>query len=320
MKKKNFLVMVALGIGTMAWAQQQGSSPSSSQQRLPALPQIKASDLAPKIPIVRGIVDNVVDEQRAYILTGEQIEKLKDTASNARKANVSPYPSGQIAKPVSRAYYIDADSAQQTRMIRLSAGIISSFVFSDTNGNPWLIKSVSFDCSLFSDGVTCQNNQQGKSSSPTNILKMQPIQPYAYGNVVVELEESGSPINFMLSTGQSTENDVRIDVRVSGRNPNAKPQIISLDRMPEHDMAMGDFLDGVAPQTAVKLQISGGKAEAWLLNGALYIRTRLSILSPAFTNKVGSADGLNVFKYYSVVPQLLASVNGKTSTLFVSGY
>lgn len=318
MKHPFLLAMVLVAGPTFA---QQGPAPAQTAQVAPKrIAPIRASDLSPPIPIVQGIIDSAVKEQAAYILTPEQVELLKTTSSDARKANLSQYPQGFIAKPVSRSFTIDADSMQQTRMVRTSAGSISSLVFTDLNGNPWLIKSVSFDCGSFTDGASCGTGATAGVRSPTNIVKMQPMVPYAYGNIVIELEEMASPIIFMLSAGQGSEMDVRVDVRVAGKNPSAKPQAISLDQMPEHDTAMGYFLDGVAPSGAAKLKISGGQAEAWVLNGALYLRTRLSVLSPAFTNKVGSADGINVFKYFSVVPQLLASVNGKPTTLYVSGY
>jgi intracellular multiplication protein IcmK len=309
MKKASFYLMALLVVCT-ASAQQSGDFGSKQNA--------KVSDLSPPIPIVKDIVDSVVNEQRAYILTPAQIDALKRSVSEARRANVSPYPSGQVAKPTNRAFDIEPGSRQQQpRMLRLWQGAITSVVFSDHSGNPWLIRSVSFDCSLFNDGGSCGNGQSSKQAS--NILKMWPMAQYAYGNVVVELEGLASPVVFMLSTGQSDENDVSVEVRVAGRNPNAKPQTISLEKMPEHDGAMGYFLDGLAPHGAVKLVVGGGDAEAWQLNGALYVRTRLSILSPAFMNRVGSPDGISVFKYYSVVPTLLASLNGKTLTLSVSG-
>lgn len=280
----------------------------------------KEADLPPipVAPVVRDMVESEVQEKRAYILTPRQIELLKKDAAEARKANISAYPEGKIAKPVSRSFTIDPEVTQAPRLIRLWSGIISTIVFSDYNGNPWLIKSVSFDCQLFDDGVTCKGASQ--KPPPTNILKIQPMTPYSYGNVVVELEELASPVTFILAAGQSDETDVTISSRVIGRNPNAKPQSMVLSRMPEHDGMMGYFLDGVPPKGAVKLHVGGGQAEAWQHNGALYVRTRLSILSPAFSDHAGSADGTHVYKYQSVFPQLLASVNGIPTTLHVSGF
>lgn len=56
---------------------------------------------------------------------------------------------------------------------------------------------------------------------------------------------------------------------------------------------MGFHLKG-----ARRLDVTGNKAEAWALDGALYLRTRVSVLSPAFKNHVGSADGMHVYKFF----------------------
>lgn len=280
-----------------------------------------AKNVSLPIPIIKRVVDDVVKEQQAIVLTPEQIESIKRTTSKARETEPFQYPGQFIAKPVVRSFHIEADSTQQPRMIRLFMGTLTSLVFSDLDGNPWLIKSASFDCGQFEDGKICGRSQNQKAdSAPTNIVTLQPTKPYAYGNIVIELEGLPSPVTFMLSTGQSAENDIRIEARVAGRNPNAKPQPIVFTKMPEHDPMMGYFLDGVPPQGAERLKIGGGEAEGWKLNGALYLRTRLSMLSPAFTDHVGSADGTHVYKFFSVVPNILASVNGKPLTLFVSGY
>lgn len=277
--------------------------------------------MTPPIPIIKEVVDGVISEQRAIVLTPEQLESVKATTAKARTTEPFHYPDKFIAKPVVRSMYIEPDSTQQPRMLRLFLGTIMSVVFADLNGNPWLISSVSVDCSQFDDGRTCRRDgTMQQQQQPTNIMKLQPMKPYAYGSVVIELEGLTSPITFMLSTGQSDENDIRIEARVAGRNPNAKAQPIVLDRMPEHDPMLGYFLDGVPPQGSQRLKVGGGQAEAWLLNGAMYLRTRLSILSPAFKDHAGSADGTHVYKLHSVVPSILASASGKSMTLYISGY
>lgn len=304
MKNHTVSCLAALLLALPAYAQ---------KANMPA--PIRPSDISPPIPIVKEVVNGIVNEQRAIILTPKQINDLKETTSAARKESVSPYPNNFIAKPVFRKIDLDDDSSQGPKMIRLSAGTITTLEFTDSNGNPWLVSDVSLDCSLFDDGYCLQ----GKRPT-TNIVKIQAKAQYAYGNIVIQLEEKGSSASFMLSTGQSTENDIKVSVRVSGRNPNAKPQAITLDRLPDHDPAMGYFLDGVAPQGAVKVTVNGGKADAWILNGSLYLRTRMSLLSPAFMNKVGNADGVSVYRYYTIIPQILASSNGKTTSLYISGY
>lgn len=274
------------------------------------------------IPIMKEVVSGIVNEQRAVILRPEQLEAVRNDQGMLRQQNVFQYPNRFVAKPVVRSITIRPGSTEAPRMVRLFAGAVTTFVFSDMNGNPWYIKSVSFDCSLFEDGVSCGRGQQPKD--PTNILKLQPQpnQPYAYGNLVVELDGLNDTAMFTLSTGQSDENDMKILARVEGRNPNARPEVVVVDKMPEEDPMMGYFLDGVPPPGASALKVGGGDSttRAWALNGALYIRTRLSLVSPAFKNHVGSADGMHVYKYPSLFPSVLASASGKTTSLLISGF
>lgn len=299
-------LLTALALTTIAAA-------AIAQQQVPVT--------TPPVPIVREQVDNIVKGQAALVLTPEQIEQLKLGTAQARQQMVSPYPQNKVAKPVARPFYIDPTESDAPKMVRLSSGWITSLVFSDTNGNPWFVKSVSLDCSLFTDGVSCPGESAGsaKEKTSTNIVKLQPKLMYAYGNVVVELEDLASPITFVLTAGQSNEVDSQISARISGRNPNARPQIIAMDRIPEADGAMGAFLDGVAPQGAVRLKVGGMGADAWTLNGKLYLRTRHTLLSPAFMNHVGSADGMHVYAFNRVYPSLIVSINGNGSALTISG-
>jgi len=317
---------------------------------------VAGNDIPPElpIPIITKAVKGIVAEQGAEILDPESIEFIRKKSSAARKEGIYNYPDHFIAKPVNRPIKIEPNITQQPRLIRLSMGMITSLVFSDNSGNPWLVKSVDYDESLFKDprgansssptvpiGVgeaagsvvssvsnssaqltpqSAAASEQSSSNNSTNIVKIAPITQYSYGNITIELEGLTAPVVFILAAGQSVETDIRIDARIVGRNPNAKSEIISSRNLPDHDGCMSDFLDGVAPSAATQLKVSGGIADAWQLGTALYVRTRMSMLSPAFTDHVGSADGMHVYKFYSVIPSVLASVNGVPTTLYFSGY
>jgi len=311
MKRSVFLYLSLVVVGS-AMAQAANYTPSSQGVK----------DVMAPIPIVREVVDGVVNEQRAVILRPDQLESIRNDQNKLRQQNVFQYPNKFVAKPVTRSITIHPGSTEEPRMVRLFMGTVSTFVFSDMNGNPWFISEVSFDCQLFDDGVTCGRGQ--KPTAPTNIIKLQaqPNQPYAYGNMVVQLEGLNDTVIFMLSTGQSDQNDVKILARIEGRNPNAKPEITVVDRLPENDPMMGYFLDGVPPPGAALLKVAGGDSSTrvWSFNGSLYVRTRLTLVSPAFKNHVGSADGTHVYKFVSLFPSLLASTNGKTQNLYISGF
>jgi intracellular multiplication protein IcmK len=271
----------------------------------------------PPIPVIKAAVQEVVDKNVGMILTPEQIEAMKEAASKGQIATISQYPAGKIAAPVVRDIVIDPLQKQRVpRVIRLWAGIVTTINFSDTNGTPWLIKKTSFNRDQFSEGA----EESGKREA-SNVFKIQPMKPYAYGNVVIELEGATNAIVFMLMAGQSDENDVILNARVVGHNPNAEPQAITLQKMPDLDSSIQYFLDGVPPGGAKRLKVAGGQADAWSYNGAMYVRTRLNILSPAFKDKQGGVDGVSVYKYFSVVPQLLTSpTGGSAGTITISGY
>ena len=335
-------LFVAVGLaaavlsGGMALAQQSPTAPTALGQppkppgssagpaRAAAAPVRFPVPIAP--PTVKEMVESTVDSAADTILDPADVGKIKDKVMSGRRRLVTPsYPGDLIPKPVSRSIVIDPDPAQQPRMIRLSESTITSFVFADIAGNPWLLESKSFDPAMFSDGATGCGGGQGaaeadKQKKPSHFLNLQPCNPYAYGNVVVTLKDFPAPIVFMLATGQSDQVDVRVSVRVLGSNPDARPEIVVSEGTPEHDPTMQDFLDGVPPRSASALKVSGGIGQGWLYNGAMYFRSRFQVYAPAFHEHVGSADGLHVYKFRRAEPLVTVSNNGRPDAVIVSGY
>ena len=51
----------------------------------------------------------------------------------------------------------------------------------------------------------------------------------------------------------------------------------------------------------------------------MYVRTRMTLLSPGFSSKVQSADGTNAYELPSVSPSLLMMRNGQVININVEG-
>ncbi|WP_199031656.1 DotH/IcmK family type IV secretion protein [Ralstonia sp. ASV6] len=282
-------------------------------------------DVRPPVAITKDIVERLVEDRRARTLTPKQIEGVRESVDAARQAAVSPYPRGMIAEPRSRRIVFRPEVPQAGRkpeVIEMWQGTLSTMVFTDMNGNPWNVKAVSFDCSIFDDGRSCEGGDmggKGGTADPTNMVSLRAVTPYSYGNIVVRLDGLATPVIFVLRTGKSKVTDMELSVQVEGRNPSAPPVAVSMQGLPGFDERMGDFLSGLPPEGATRMKVAGASAEAWMFNGAMYVRTRLSLLSPAFTDRVGSAEGIVVYKYPRFVPALLATINGAPTTLIVSG-
>jgi len=302
--------------------QQQGQAANAQYVEI-ARPNM--DDARPPMAITKEVVERLVDDRRARMLTPKQIEGVRESADAARRAAVSPYPQGMIAEPRSRRIVFRPEVPQAGRkpeVIEMWQGTLSTLVFTDMNGNPWNVKAVSLDCSIFDDGRSCDGNDgggKGGASDPTNMVSLRAATPYSYGNIVVRLDGLATPVIFVLRTGKSKVTDMELSVQVEGRNPSAPPQVVSMQGLPGFDERMGDFLSGLPPEGATRMKVAGASAEAWMFNGAMYVRTRVSLLSPAFTDRVGSAEGVVVYKYPRFVPALLATINGAPTTLIVSG-
>jgi intracellular multiplication protein IcmK len=326
---------------------QQSGGPRGAARNGQGLPQGEdgggaydsVDDVTPPIPVTRDVVRRLVDDSNAQVIDPTEIESIRNTTSRARRAAVSPYPGNVMPTPVHRTVIYTPDTRKQPETIRLWQGTVSALVFTDMGGNPWNIEQIALNCQMFDDGRSCgnQQGQQGMSvpgagasggasansgaAAPTNVLNIQSLVQYGYGNVVVRLQNMASPIVLVLQVGldKKNENDMQVDFHVQGRSPSAQPEMMTMQTLPGFDAHMSDFLYGVPPGGARQMKVSGGLAEAWIYNDALYVRTRVSILSPAFTDHVGSAEGIEVYKYPTAVPTLLASVNGSPTTLVVTG-
>jgi intracellular multiplication protein IcmK len=308
------------------------SSPQGPNPNLAPPQRTLPIPIAP--PTVREAVREQVIEVGDAILDPEDVGSLKDKRMRYSERERAPtYPGNKMPKPVSRSIVIEPDPTQPPRVIRLSGSTITSFVFSDMTGNPWNIESKSFDLVEFCDGLHCGSGAAsatpasvGKgqapqgADAPTNILTLLPSGPYSFGNIVVTLKGFPSPIVFMLAAGRSNEVDVRVTVRVQGHNPDAKAEIVEVENLPEHDPSMQDFLDGVAPPSSRQLKLPDDMGQAWHYKGAMYLRTRFEVLSPAFRNHVGSADGMHVYKFMRIEPLVTVTNVGRPDVIVVSGY
>lgn len=258
----------------------------------------------PPIPIIEEFTNETVNSSVASVLTTRQIESIKSKAGASKKAQAYAYPTQFQPKPVQRTIDVPIEPTREPRMIRMLQGSLTTWVFTDNDGNPWLIEDVSFDQELFASP-----DIGGEKAS--NIVSIQPKEPYALGNIRFKLEGRSTPIIMRLSTGYSNTVDDRIDVRVEGKNPAYKPKVVAVKGIPSHDPNMSGFLDGQVPKAASKLKVSDNAGQAWMLDGFLYFRTQLTVLSPAFTNYAASADGVKLYKFLGANPRLLVSDNGE---------
>ena len=229
-------------------------------------------------------------------LTPQQIVKLRQQIDISQRAaaitpNIPP-------KPVSTTIMTNLAPGTTPPAVRLAQGYVSSLVFVDSTGSPWPIAA--FD---IGDPKAINIQWDGKS----NILLLQAVSPYSTGNIVVRLVGLPTPITLELVAGQRVV-DYRVDLHVSGIGPNTKDLPMGEQLPSSANQLLLGVLDGVAPAGSKLLMVRGADAQAWLLGEKIYLRTRLTLLSPGWMGKMVSPDGMNAYE----LP--------KTSSVLVSRY
>lgn len=244
--------------------------------------------------------------QEVLPLLPDQIEDLHhyyDLTLKAKAATPNTPPTPNFTSIV-----VNLEPGSQAPVIRLSAGFVTSVLFVDSTGAPWPITAYSIgDPQTFN----IQWDQKG------NALFIQSLKQYSHGNLAVRLWGLDTPVMVTLVSGQRNV-DFRVDLQVGGRGPDAKPPVVDTTYNAKVNPLLINILDGIPPRDSIKLSVTGGHGEAWLADGRVYFRTKLTVLSPAWTATVSSPDGTHVYELM-LTPFILASQNGKTIDIKLSG-
>lgn len=307
----------------------QPPSPQALQERLKTILQQQAQQQSQQDASTQPTTQAVATQKMEQAETSQSATPLHDQAFNNMINGLLPlspqqivelkrlYHASQFAsatspqtppKPTATSQFVSLAPGATPPVIRLSAGFVSSLVFLDSTGAPWPITAYDIgDPKSF-------NIQWDKKS---NTLMVQASTLYTYGNLAIRLEGLSTPVMLTLIPGQKAV-DYRVDLRVQGNGPNAKPSLLSHGVPAGANPVLMGVLDGVAPTGAGNLRVMGGLAQAWLLAGKVYLRTRLTVLSPGWLSIMQSADGTKAYELPKA-PTILVSKNGQVAQLKLEG-
>lgn len=239
-------------------------------------------------------------------LSPEQITRLHKYYDLTLQAKATPPAPPPTPHFVSTNVNLEPGGAPP--VIRLAAGFVTSLIFVDFNGDPWPLTA-------YSIGDPQNFNVQWDQKSHT--IFVQSLKKYSHGNLAVRLWGLDTPVMITLVSGQKNV-DFRVDLRVPGRGPDSKPPVVQTLPSARVNPILINILDGIPPRGSIRLSVSGGYGEAWLADSRVYFRTKLTVLSPAWTATVASPDGTHVYELMPT-PFILATENGKTIDIKLSG-
>lgn len=240
-------------------------------------------------------------------LSPAQIITLRDMFNKTQKA-VAQYP-GVPPKPTSSSILVNMSPGATPPVIRLRAGYVTSLVFLDSTGQPWPV--VGYDLG----NPKAFNIQPTSPNGKSDTLILQSLVSYEQGNLAVMLKDENTPVMLTLMPGQRAV-DYRVDLRIPGLGPNAS---VSMSGLPQaENPVLMNFLDGVPPSNAKQLTIEGAPAQAWSYKKHLFLRTRVTVLSPGWISSMSSPDGTHVYELVKT-PIILASERGQMVQLSIKG-
>ncbi|MCH9770504.1 MAG: DotH/IcmK family type IV secretion protein [Gammaproteobacteria bacterium] len=259
-----------------------------------------------------GSIGSTLVSQQAFLqtvrnmlpLTPAQVHTLRTLLNRTQRA-ASEYP-GTPPRPTSAAVMVNLAPGSTPPVIRLRKGFVTSLVFLDSTGAPWPISAYDIGNPK---AFNVQWNKKG------NTLLVQASDTYKSGNLAVILKGQNTPVMVTLMPGQAAV-DYRVDLRVPGLGPNANPVLSNLPTTQSPQLLQ--FLNGIPPHGAKTLRVDGGDCQAWMFDDHIYLRTRLTVLSPGWLASMRSPDGTHVYEI-TRTPIILASSRGQIVQLEIQG-
>ena len=218
-----------------------------------------------------------------------------ETVQNAALPPFEGQPKGQV-----RIATLSLDPGIEPPELNLSPGYVTTINMVDATGEPWPILDV---------GVG-GNFEVSPTAAGSHVVRVMPLTRVARGNLSILLKDLPTPVIFKLSSGGATV-DLRYDARIGKMGPGAKPSLIARQQLEAGNETIMLLLANAPPTGAKRLKVGGldSRSMAWALDGHVFVRTPLTLLSPAWDASASSADGMTVYEIGDA-PVLLMSENG----------
>jgi intracellular multiplication protein IcmK len=278
--------------------------------QMPAGPGGSHNGVAP-LPPLKPPTDYERGAELVSPLPDQTIQRLRVRFDSSRQAK-SYRP--VRTSPRIRSTSVDLAPGAALPILRTMPGETSTVVFLDSTGAPWPLAAI--------PRVSRPDVASAEWLKDTPAVVVSMLSPYEEANLTVFLHGLPMPVVVKLAAGepsgaaQTRQVDYRLDLRVPGRGPNAKPAIAGSGQIALYDDTLQGFLDGLPPHKAVRLKAHSavpGRTEIWQYEGALFVRTNRDIQT-AFESTLAASDGTRVYRL-ALTPFVTLSDAGRAVTV-----
>ena len=231
-------------------------------------------------------------------LSPDQVRAFMHRFEETQEAAVPPFAGAPKAQV--RITTLSLDPGTEPPVLNVSSGYVTTINMVDATGEPWPILDV---------GVG-GNFEVSPTTAGSHVVRIMPLSRVGVGNLSVLLKDLPTPVIFKVTAGGPTV-DLRYDARIDKLGPGAKAPLIERPRLEAGSEAIMLILANAPPAAAKRMKIGGldARSMAWMMDNHVYVRTPLTLLSPAWDASVSSADGMTVYEIGDA-PVLLMSDNG----------
>ncbi|MFL9611089.1 DotH/IcmK family type IV secretion protein [Methylobacillus sp. Pita2] len=265
----------------------------------------------PPLPMAQPSREQIRDESfQALVesempMTPDMVRKLRKMLDELQKAK-SELPNDP-PKPVVSTIAVKGEPGESPPVIRLGRNFVTTLIFTDVTGAPWPIIH-------YGGGNDAIFKVENPNPETSHHLAVNPIGSYIFGGMEVTLE-GGKTISLVVTSDQKSV-DVNTTIQMLGRGPKAVAPTIYSGNTPKANPVMTSFVDGVAPEKAIALDSSDTRVQAWKLGDKYYIRTRMTMYAPSWTDHRGSPQGVHAYEI-TPIPVITAGEDGHPQQIVI---
>lgn len=232
--------------------------------------------------------------------------ELYDETAQASETPVYPDP-----EPLSSFTSASLDPGAKPVVVKTAVGNVTTLSIVDLTGRPWPIQDLTWAGPF----------QIEQPESGSHMLRITPTSQFASGNISMRLVGLNPPVIFSLKSERKAIH-VRLDVQIPEIGPKGvMPPVDTPIGTKAGDSFMTAVLLGVVKtgKNVDKLSVEGvdGRTSAYSRGETVYVRTPYTMLSPAWSQSVQSADGTKVYAF-NYTPVVLLSDKGKMVRAYIS--
>lgn len=272
---------------------------AAAQTGPPAPPGAPTASM-PAAPTQEEVFRQAIDE--TFPMTPEMVREYKAAVRLHQQLILGR----DELNPLVQSTRVTLEPGGDPQRLTLTPGIASLVTVFDALGNPWPLGPI-----IVGNKTAYQVLHLG--TEHPHAFTILPRVPAGSSNLVVSLDGASSPLVVLLTIDPETAHFHK-SFLVDARGPDS-PEAASIPSTPVAEPGSELLLAFLAatdlPEDASEKPVAGVAATAWVRGGLMYVRSRHTLISPAWRGSLAGPNGYKVWMLSEPTAALLFSIQGR---------